>query len=80
MSMQSTLESMFLEILGEQRGALANSSDDLINDGYIDSYTMMEIVVHIEDSLKLQIPEEYLTPETFRSVDSLAQLCKTLAD
>jgi acyl carrier protein len=80
MSTRSKLEDMFLDILGEQRGNLANSSNDLFNDGYIDSYTMIELVVYIEDTLTLKIPEEHLTPDAFRSVDSLARLCDTLVE
>ena len=42
-----------------------------IEDGYIDSIEIMEIIVEIEEKFEIEIAPENIVPEYFESVDSL---------
>jgi acyl carrier protein len=67
-----------IETLGAVRGEQALASADLIEEGHLDSFAIMELTAHLEEELSIGIPPELLTPANFQSVASLAVMCQTL--
>ena len=46
----------------------------LISGGYIDSFSMVSLLVFIEKRFKIKIPPKKATPEAFDSVNNIATL------
>lgn len=67
-----------IETLGAVRGKQALASADLIEEGHLDSFAIMELTAYLEEELSIGIPPELLTPTNFQSVASLAVMCQTL--
>jgi acyl carrier protein/D-alanine--poly(phosphoribitol) ligase subunit 2 len=46
----------------------------LISSGYIDSFSMVSLLVFIENKFKIKIPASKATPEAFDSVNKITEL------
>lgn len=46
----------------------------LISSGYVDSFSMVSLLVFLENKFKIKIPPEKATPEAFDSVNSIVAL------
>lgn len=46
----------------------------LISSGYVDSFSMVSLLVFLENRFKLKIPPSKATPEAFDSVNSIVAL------
>jgi len=46
----------------------------LISSGYVDSFSMVSLLVFLENKFKIKIPPEKATPEAFDSVNSIVDL------
>ena len=46
----------------------------LISSGYVDSFSMVSLLVFIENKFKIKIPPEKATPEAFDSVNNIVTL------
>jgi acyl carrier protein/D-alanine--poly(phosphoribitol) ligase subunit 2 len=46
----------------------------LISSGYVDSFSMVSLLVFLENKFKIKIPPEKATPEAFDSVTSIVAL------
>ena len=46
----------------------------LISSGYVDSFSMVSLLVFLENKFKIKIPPSKATPEAFDSVNSIAAL------
>lgn len=46
----------------------------LISGGYIDSFSMVSLLVFLENKFKLKIPPSKATPEAFDSVNKIVEL------
>ncbi|MBN1187086.1 MAG: acyl carrier protein [Bacteroidales bacterium] len=46
----------------------------LISSGYVDSFSMVSLLVFLENKFKIKIPAAKATPETFDSVNKIADL------
>ncbi|MCG8606859.1 acyl carrier protein [bacterium] len=53
---------------------MLNEHDDLLNQGVIDSMGVLQIVTYMEKTFGIQITDEEITPENFRSLNALANL------
>lgn len=62
-------------VLGRNEAKAALKSDDLLEEGYIDSFGLVELASHLEEMCQISIPPEKLTRENFRSFASLVTLC-----
>ena len=49
----------------------------LIKAGYLDSFSMVAVLVFVEKSFKIKIPEKSATPENFDSVNNIVSLCQS---
>lgn len=52
------------------------SSTRLIEDGLIDSVTLVSIVTELMDEFGIEIPYEDIIPENFNSIDAMVELVK----
>jgi acyl carrier protein len=48
----------------------------LISSGYVDSFSMVSLLVFLENKFKIKIPPEKATPEAFDSVNKIVELVK----
>lgn len=48
--------------------------ESLIEEGLVDSFTIMEILTDVEDQLGVKIPDEKILPESFVSIDKIVEL------
>jgi acyl carrier protein len=46
----------------------------LISSGYVDSFSMVSLLVFLENKFKIKIPGNKATPEAFDSVDNITNL------
>ncbi|MGD0754420.1 MAG: phosphopantetheine-binding protein [Bacteroidales bacterium] len=46
----------------------------LISSGYVDSFSMVSLLVFIENKFKIKIPPSKATPEAFDTVNNIAAL------
>jgi acyl carrier protein/D-alanine--poly(phosphoribitol) ligase subunit 2 len=46
----------------------------LISSGYVDSFSMVSLLVFLENKFKIKIPPNKATPEAFDSVNSIVSL------
>ena len=46
----------------------------LISGGYVDSFSMVSLLVFIENKFKIKIPSAKATPEAFDSVNNIVEL------
>jgi len=48
----------------------------LISSGYVDSFSMVSLLVFLETKFKIKIPPDKATPEAFDSVNKIVTLVK----
>jgi acyl carrier protein len=53
-----------------------NYETPLISSGYVDSFSMVSLLVFLENKFKIKIPAEKATPEAFDNVNSIVALVK----
>ncbi|MBN2272732.1 MAG: acyl carrier protein [Bacteroidales bacterium] len=46
----------------------------LISSGYVDSFSMVSLLVFLENKFKIKIPSSKATPEAFDTVDNIVAL------
>lgn len=50
------------------------SSDELVDDGIIDSLSIVNMISVLSDEFDVSLPYEEIIPENFNSLDSIAEL------
>lgn len=51
-----------------------NHDTPLISSGYVDSFSMVSLLVFLENKFKIKIPPSKATPEAFDSVNKIVSL------
>jgi len=51
-----------------------NYDTPLISSGYVDSFSMVSLLVFLENKFKIKIPSDKATPEAFDSVNNIVAL------
>jgi len=51
--------------------AKLNDTTDLIEEGVIDSISLLRLVGFLEEQCKIEVPDEDLVPENFRSLSAI---------
>jgi acyl carrier protein len=58
----------------EDADAEINYDTPLISGGYVDSFSMVSLLVFLENKFKIKIPPSKATPEAFDSVNRIVNL------
>jgi len=57
-----------------EEGEEINYDTPLISSGYVDSFSMVSLLVFLENKFKIKIPPSKATPEAFDSVNKIVDL------
>lgn len=75
------MEQRVLQVLeGVDRAILTYSGFDMLGDGVIDSFQVIDIVAGLEDAFSMEIDAEYVIAENFSNKESIIKLMKMLTD
>ena len=76
--MHQVIENRLVEFLRSMSGQkMLMAESDLFEAGVTDSLTIMDILVFIETEFNVQIGFEHLTPESFKTPRTLANLIQS---
>ena len=68
------MQERILEILSEYcEEALTYNGDSMMEDGIIDSFTVINVVSDLEDEFDIEIDAKYVISENFRNKEALVQ-------
>lgn len=71
------MEEKILKILEEQcEEALYYDGDDMMRDGIMDSFTVINVVVDIENEFDIEINAEYVVADNFKTKETIIALVK----
>lgn len=71
------MEERILKILEEQcEEALDYDGDSMMEDGVIDSFTVIGVVSNLEEEFDVEIDASYVIAENFRNKDAIIALVK----
>lgn len=75
------MEEKVLEILEEYcEEALDYTGDNMMEEGVIDSFTVINIVSELEDSFDIEIDAKYVVAENFRNKEAIIELVRQLVE
>lgn len=75
------MEERVLEILGEHcEEALDYDGDSMMEDGIIDSFTVIDVVSDLEDEFDIEIDAKYVIEENFRNKEAIIALVERLLE
>jgi acyl carrier protein len=81
MDVKEELERFILtELVSDGDVKSLSSSDDLLDRGVIDSAGIVELVSYLEERFGVEVNDDELLPENFRTVDDLARFVQTKTD
>ena len=68
-----------LKILQEVKpGAVFENVDDLVEEGILDSLTIVELISVLEDEYEIEVTMEEFVPENFKTVDTILDMIDRL--
>ncbi len=75
------MEEKVLEILEEYcEEALDYKGENMMEEGIIDSFTVINIVSELEDAFDIEIDAKYVVAENFRNKEAIMDLVKGLLE
>lgn len=75
------MEEKILEILEEHcEEALDYDGDSMMEDGVIDSFTVINVVSDLEDEFDIEIDAKYVIAENFRNKEAIIELVRKLLE
>lgn len=75
------MEEKVLEILKEHcEDALDYDGDSMMEDGVIDSFTVINVVSDLEDEFDIEIDAKYVIAENFRNKEAIIELVRKLLE
>lgn len=75
------MEEQVLEILEEYcEEALDYTGDNMMEEGVIDSFTVINIVSELEDAFDIEIDAKYVVAENFRNKEAIIELVRQLVE
>lgn len=63
-----------IECIQAIRGMDFHETSQLITGGWIDSFSLLQLITALEEQFKIKIPLHKVTPECFDSVDEIGKL------
>lgn len=75
------MQERILEILSEHcEEALTYNGDSMMEDGIIDSFTVINVVSDLEDEFDIEIDAKYVVAENFRNKEAIIALVQKLLE
>ena len=75
------MEEKVLEILEEYcEEALAYTGENMMEEGVIDSFTVINIVIELEDIFDIEIDAKYVVAENFKNKEAIIALVERLLE
>ncbi len=75
------MEEKILEILEEYcEEALDYTGDNMMEEGVIDSFTVINVVSELEDVFDIEIDAKYVVAENFRNKEAVIELVRRLLE
>lgn len=75
------MQERILEILSEHcEEALTYDGDSMMEDGIIDSFTVINVVSDLEDEFDIEIDAKYVIAENFRNKEAIIALVQKLLE
>ena len=75
------MQERILEILSEYcEEALTYNGDSMMEDGIIDSFTVINVVSDLEDEFDIEIDAKYVIAENFRNKEAFIALVQKLLE
>lgn len=78
MDRKTALSTYIKQEIMRNPNAKLQETDDLLSAGILDSLAILQLVAFVEESFKIQIPDEDVVFENFQSIDSLDKYLATL--
>jgi acyl carrier protein len=75
--MINTLAIFIAEEILKQSGREIAADEALISSGLIDSFSLMDLALFIEDNFKVRIEDTELNADTFDTLEALAELIQS---
>ena len=76
-SITSSLASFIAEKILKQPSRVITADEPLISSGLIDSFSLMDLALYVEDTFGVRIEDTELNADTFDSLNQLAALIST---
>ena len=76
--MTETREALKQILLELYPGLDADTEQELVRDGVLDSFGMVSLIAQIRAVLDVKIPPEKILPEHFKSLDAMCALVESL--
>jgi len=73
----STLKEFIADEILKQPGRAITADEALISSGLIDSFSLMDLALFVEDTLDVRIDDTELNADTFDSLEALAELIQS---
>lgn len=85
MTTENLVASVLNEILSPKGKSISGYDEKIFENGLIDSFGIVELVLAIEDNFKVKIPYEDMTVQNFASINEISKLverlkCKSSSD
>ena len=75
------MEERVLEILEEYcEEALTYTGDNMMEEGVIDSFTVINIVSELEDEFDIEVDAKYVVAENFKNKEAIIDLVRRLTE
>lgn len=75
------MEEKILEILKEYcEEAISYTGDNMMEEGVIDSFTVINIVSELEDAFDIEIDAKYVVADNFRNKEAIIELVARLLE
>ena len=75
------MEEKVLEILEDYcEEALSYAGDNMMEEGVIDSFTVINVVSELEDAFDIEIDAKYVVAENFRNKEAIIELVARLVE
>lgn len=72
------MKEKIIEILNDiDEDIVSSESNNLVEEGIVDSFTIVEILSDIEAQFGIKIPDDQVLPENFASVEKIVQLVES---
>ena len=76
-----SMEKKVLEVLEEYcEEALDYTGDNMMEEGVIDSFTVINVVSELEDVFDIEIDAKYVVAENFRNKEAIIELVRQLVE